>query len=145
MFLTTWDPCGPYWTISNDSNDFLLKSTSAKSYFVLMGQQIDFCLKWSKSVQIGPKRSKIFRNISVFHFGPFWTPLDHFGMLTSLPCLAIFVCFIGAFILGHPVVHLFLTFVLPMFFLFLEQLSIILVAQEFRSIMKQVWDQGRWY
>ena len=32
-----------------------------------------------------------------------------------------------------------------MFFLFLDQLSIILVAQEFRSIMKQVWDQGRWY
>ena len=31
------------------------------------------------------------------HFRLFWTPLDHFGMLTSLPCLAIFVCFIGAF------------------------------------------------
>ena len=44
-FLTIWDPCGPCWTISNDSNDFLLKSTSAKSYFVLMGQQIEFVAK----------------------------------------------------------------------------------------------------
>ena len=30
------------------------------------------------------------------------TLLDLFGMLTSLTCLAIFVCFIGAFYLGHP-------------------------------------------
>ena len=33
-------------------------------------------------------------------FAPLWTPLDHFGMLTSLLCLAIFVCFIGAFFGG---------------------------------------------
>ena len=35
------DPFGPFRT----KNDFLLKSTSAKAYSVLMGQQIDFCLK----------------------------------------------------------------------------------------------------
>ena len=29
--------------------------------------------------------------------GPFRTVLDHFGMLTGLPGMAIFVCFIGAF------------------------------------------------
>ena len=27
------------------------------------------------------------KNIQVDHFGPFWTSLDHFGMLTSLPFL----------------------------------------------------------
>ena len=48
-------------------------------------QQIIFCLKWSKRVQTGLKG----------------THLDHFGMLTSLPCLAILVCFISAFF-GTP-------------------------------------------
>ena len=44
------DPFGPFQT----KNDLLLKSTSAKPFFVFMGQQIDFCLKWSKSVQMAP-------------------------------------------------------------------------------------------
>ena len=35
------DPYGPFQT----KNDFLLKSTSAKPYFVLMGQQIEFVAK----------------------------------------------------------------------------------------------------
>ena len=48
------DPIGPFQT----RDDFFLKSTSAKPYFVLMGQQIDFCLKW-----IGPKGSQIVKNI----------------------------------------------------------------------------------
>ena len=42
----------------------------------------------------GPKWSK---NTWVDHFGYFWTPLGHFGMLTSLTCLAIFICFIVDF------------------------------------------------
>ena len=50
---------------------------------------------------MGPS-GHFWKNIYVDHFGPFWTPLDHFEMLTSLPCLAIFVCFIGAVYLGHP-------------------------------------------
>ena len=29
------------------------------------------------------------KNIWVDHFCPFWTPLGHFGTLTSLPCLAL--------------------------------------------------------
>ena len=53
------DPFGPFQT----KNDFLLKSTSAQPYFIPMGQQIDFCLKWSKSVQMGPKESRIVKNI----------------------------------------------------------------------------------
>ena len=55
MFLTIWDSFGPVWTLLGhfkQKHDFLLKGTSAKPYFVIMGQQIDFCLKWSKSVQI---------------------------------------------------------------------------------------------
>ena len=144
MFWTFWahlDHFGPFQT----RNDILFRNNSAKPYFVHLGQKYHFCLKWFKRVQMGPKGFQMVKNILANHFGFFWTPLDQFGMFTSLPCLAIFVCFIGAFILGQPVVHHILTFVLPMFFLFLEQLSIILVAQEFRSIMKQVWDQGRWY
>ena len=43
------------------------------------------------------------KNILVYNFGPFRTPLDPFGMLTSLTCLAIFVCFIGAVFLGTPI------------------------------------------
>ena len=74
-FWARLDPFGPFQT----KNDFLLKSTSAKPYFVLKGQQIDFCLKWSKSVQMGPKGSQIVKNILVYHFGPFWTLLDPFG------------------------------------------------------------------
>ena len=55
--------------------DFLLQSTLAKQHFVFL----------SEMVPKGPngpiKNSKIF---------PFQTLLDHFGILSSLPCLAIF-------------------------------------------------------
>ena len=37
--------------------------------------------------KMGPKWSKIFRLTILVPFGPF---LDHFGVLTSLPCLALF-------------------------------------------------------
>ena len=66
--LDFFDHLGPFQT----KNDFLLKSTSAKPYIlcrhVLMGQQIDFCLKWSKSVQVGPHGSQIAKDIYVYHF-----------------------------------------------------------------------------
>ena len=52
-------------------------------------------------VQTGPKRSPMVKNIWVYHFGPFWTLLGHFGMLTSLPCLAIFVVLLVRFF-GTP-------------------------------------------
>ena len=43
---------GPCWFVEpfQAKNDFLLKSTSAQPYFVLIGQQIDFWLKWPSSV-----------------------------------------------------------------------------------------------
>ena len=37
--------------------DILLRSTSAKPYFVHLGQTIHFCLKWSERIQMGPKGS----------------------------------------------------------------------------------------
>ena len=61
-FGPLFGPCRPFWTISNKKL-FFAKSTSAKPYFVLMGQQIDFCLKWSKSLHIGLKGSQIVKNI----------------------------------------------------------------------------------
>ena len=39
-----------------------------------------------KRVHMGPKRVPIGQK----HFGPFRTLLDHSGVLTSLPCLALF-------------------------------------------------------
>ena len=61
-FGTLLGPSGPFWTISNEKW-VLLKSASAKPNFVLIGQQIYFCLKWPKSVQKGPKGSQIVKNI----------------------------------------------------------------------------------
>ena len=70
--------------------DILLRSTSANPYFVHLGQKNHFCLNWSKRVQMGPKGFLMVKNTQVDHFGPFRTLLDHFGVLTSLPCLALF-------------------------------------------------------
>ena len=54
-------------------------------------------------VQKGPDVTKRVPN-GQKHLGlQFRTLLDPYGMLTSLTCLAIFVCFIGVFFLGHPV------------------------------------------
>ena len=89
LFWVCLDTFGPFQT----KNDFWFKSTSAKPYFVLMGQQIDFCPEWSKSVQMGPKGSQ--------HLGLiFWTFLDLFGPLWNVNKPAMFghiFCFIGAF------------------------------------------------
>ena len=86
-FWARQDPFGPFQT----KNDFLLKSTSAKPYVlcrhVLMGQQIDFCLKWSKSVQMGTKGSQIVKK----HLGlPSRTLLDPFGPLWNTDKPAMF-------------------------------------------------------
>ena len=60
-FGTLIGPSGPFWTTSNEKW-YSLKSTSAEPNFVLMGQQIDFCLKWSKRVQMDPKESQMVKN-----------------------------------------------------------------------------------
>ena len=48
-FWAHLDPFGPFQT----RIDILLRSTSAKPYFVHLGQKNNFCLKWSKRVQMG--------------------------------------------------------------------------------------------
>ena len=49
-FWAHLDPFGPFQT----RIDILLRSTSAKPYFVHLGQKNHFCLKWSKRVQMDP-------------------------------------------------------------------------------------------
>ena len=67
--LSLFDHLGPVWARLDPfrpfqtTNYFLLKP-----YFILMGQQIDFCLKWSKSVQVGPHGSQTAKDIYVYHF-----------------------------------------------------------------------------
>ena len=60
-----------------------------------MGQKIDFCLKWSKSVQMGPKGSQIVKKISSSTnsdpFEPLWN-VDKPAMF------GLFCLFFGAFL-----------------------------------------------
>ena len=44
----------------------------------------------SKRGELGFHKQATHRRRGDDNFGPFWAPLDHFGALTSLPCLAIF-------------------------------------------------------
>ena len=74
---------GPIWTPLDHFKQKLIFCSRApppKPYFFHLGQKTHFCLKWSKGVRMGQKGSQIVKN----------TWVDHFGMLTSLPCLAIF-------------------------------------------------------
>jgi len=59
--LSDLDPLGPIWTLLDHFKKKSL-STSAKHYFVHLGQKIHFFLKWSNRVQMGPKWSQIVKN-----------------------------------------------------------------------------------
>ena len=102
------DNLGPFWAHLDTFGPFRTKINLLphKDKLGFAGgafeQKIIFRFKWSKRAQTGPKGSQKVKNILVDHFGFLLTPLDHFGMLTSLLGLAIFVCFIGIFF-GHPV------------------------------------------
>ena len=73
-FAPLWTHRDPFWPFQTKI-DFLLRSTLAKPYFVHLGQQIHFCLKWPKRVQLGPKGSQMVKN----HSGrPFWSLLEYF-------------------------------------------------------------------
>ena len=54
--------------------DFLLQTTLAKKPFVFLRRKIDFCLKRSKMVQMGPNSSKWSKTCYIDHLGPFGTP-----------------------------------------------------------------------
>ena len=67
--------------------DFLLRSTSAKPYFVHSVQKIHFCLKWSKGVRSGPKRVS---NGQKHLCWPSWSLLDPNGPLWNVDKPAMF-------------------------------------------------------
>ena len=66
--LSVFDHLGPFWAHLDPFGpfqtkiDFLLRSTSAKPYFVHLGQEFHFCLKWSQRVQMAPKGSQMVKN-----------------------------------------------------------------------------------
>ena len=60
-FWAHLDSFGPFQTKIN----FLLWGTSAKPYFVHLGQKKNFCLNWSKRVQMGPKRLVQWHNVKL--------------------------------------------------------------------------------
>ena len=93
---TFFDHLGPFWAHLDPFGpfptriDILLRSTSAKPYFVQLGQKNHFCLKWSKRVQMGPKGVPNGQK----HLGrPFWSLLDPFGPLWSVDKPAMFGSF----------------------------------------------------
>ena len=74
-FWARLDPFGPFQT----KNDFLLKGTIAKPFFVLLGNKLIFvwnCPKGSRWAQKGPKLSKASRLTILDPFGPLWTTLE---------------------------------------------------------------------
>ena len=81
MFLTIWDPFGSIWTLLDHFRQKSICCFWAKNHFSF------------EMVQKGPDRPKRVQNGQKHLCWPFGTLLDHSGMLTSLLCLAIFVCF----------------------------------------------------
>ena len=101
MFWIIWDPFGPVWTLLNNFKQKLVFAQKhlSKTRLCPYGATTWFLSEKAQKCPYGPK---IVPN-SQKHLGwPFWTLLNHFGMLTSLPCLAIFVCFTGSFFFGTP-------------------------------------------
>ena len=82
-FWAHLDPFGPFQT----RIDILLRSTSAKPYFVHLGQKNHFCLKWSKRVQMDPNGVP---NDQKDLGWPFWSLLGPFGPLWSVDKPAMF-------------------------------------------------------
>ena len=74
-FRAHLDSFGPFQA----KNDFLLRSTSVKPYFVYLGQKIHVCLKWSRRGHMGPKCSKWSTTLGLsilLPLRPFWTTLE---------------------------------------------------------------------
>ena len=74
-FWAHLDPFGPFQT----KLDFLLQTTLAKKHFVFLRRKIDFCLKRSQMVQMGPNGPKWSKTCYIDHLGPFGTIWDPFG------------------------------------------------------------------
>ena len=100
MFLTIWDPFGPIWTLLDHfrkKHQFVASQERSRVWRKHFWAKIIFVWNGPKGFKWAQKGLKWSKNTEVDHFRPFWTPLDQFGTLTSMTCLAIFVCFFGAF------------------------------------------------
>ena len=82
-FWAHLDPFGPFQT----KLDFLLQTTLAKKHFVFLRRKIDFCLKRSKMVQMGPNGPKWSKTCYIDHLGPFWTTSGHWQACHVRPFL----------------------------------------------------------
>ena len=85
MFLTIWDIFGLIWTLLDHFRQNLIFFFGQEALCVFEAK-IDFCLKRSKMVQMGPNGPKWSKICYIDHLGPFGTLLDHIGALASLPC-----------------------------------------------------------
>ena len=87
--MTIWDPFGPIWTILDHFKQELIFCSEAplpNPPLSITGKTSFF----SEMVQNGPDGPKRVPS-GQKHLGwPFWSLLDHFDKLKSLPCLAIF-------------------------------------------------------
>ena len=98
MFWTIWDPFGPVWTLLNN---FKQKLVFAQKHLRQTQLYPYEATNWFLSEKVqkcpdGPKRVPNCQKHLGLPLRTPWTPLDHSGMLTSMLCLSIFVCFIGA-------------------------------------------------
>ena len=92
-----WKPFGPVWTLLDQFKrkmTFCSKAHPPNPTLSLLGNKLIL----PEMVQKCPDGPNRVPNCQKKHLGlPFRSPLDHFGILTSPLCLAIFVYFIGAF------------------------------------------------
>ena len=93
LFLIIWGHFGTSWNLFDHITQnliFCLKNTKCFLAKVIWSKKSSFVWndkKESKWAQNGPKWSK---TCYIDHLGSFWTLLDHFGGLASMPCLANF-------------------------------------------------------
>ena len=81
--LSVFDHLGPLWANLDSFGQFQTEINFMPQMDKVgfgggaLEQRINFCLKWSKMVQIGPEGSQIVKNTKVGHFGPYRTLFEH--------------------------------------------------------------------
>ena len=92
LSLVIWDHFWPFCTfldLFRPKSIVFLKNTNCLLVKVLWSKKINFCLKWSKRVQLGLNGPKWSNTYYIDHLGPFG-PFQIILGLASLPCFAIF-------------------------------------------------------
>ena len=83
-------PSGRFWSISDKHDSFASNGKSRVWQKCFWGKISILAWIGLKGSRWAQKESQMVKNTYVDQFGPFRTLLDHFGVLTSLPCLALF-------------------------------------------------------